>query len=261
MDLALMIAKSGLEAHHNNIEIISNNLANANTAGYKRSRAEFEDLPYQVMKQPGAITAEGVSSPGGLLIGTGTKLTSNKKIFTDGSQIQTGNAFDLAIKGRGFLEVQLANGSDVAYTRSGSLRVNEQGMVTTPEGYVVQPPITIPPGTSTINISQDGIVSAINSSNQETQIGQIQLNDFLNTDGLQPTGGNLYSATVASGTAITGTPGQNGLGTISQGALEGSNVNVVEEMVNLIEAQRAFEITAKSVSAIDNMLQYLNQTA
>lgn len=262
MDLALMIAKSGLDAHHKSIEIISNNLANSNTNGFKKNRAEFEELPYQVVKQPGSPTVADINSPGSLVIGTGARLANNKKIFTDGPQNQTDGALDIAIRGRGFLQVQLPNGNESAYTRMGSLEMNEQGQITLPNGYVVQPPITIPPGTQKVNISQDGIVSVLTSSSTtEQQIGQIQLTDFINPDGLLPIGQNLYQATTASGQPTTGNPLQDGLGLVQQGALEGSNVNVVEEMVNLIEAQRAFEVTSKAVSAVDSMLQYLNQAS
>lgn len=260
MDMALMIAKSGLDAHHKNIEIISNNLANANTTAFKKNRAEFEDLPYEIIKQAGSPISQDTDSASGLVIGTGTKVANNKKIFTDGSQIQTDNPLDIAIRGRGFLKVQLPNGGDYAYTRAGTLQVNAQGQVTLPNGYIVQPSLTIPEGTRHVSISKDGIVSAISGdSNTEQQIGQLQLSDFVNPDGLQPIGENLYLQTTASGTATDGNPMSNGLGTIYQGALEGSNVNVVEEMVNLIEAQRAFEVTSKAVSAVDNMLQLLDR--
>lgn len=260
MDMALMIAKSGLDAHHKNIEVISNNLANANTTGFKKNRPEFEDLPYEVYRQAGTPISQTTDSATGLVIGTGTKLANNKKIFTEGSPVQTDNPLDLQIKGRGFLKVQLANGTDYGYTRAGALQVNAQGQIVMPTGYVVQPPITIPAGSQHISISTDGIVSATPpDSAEEQQIGQLQLSDFVNPDGLQPIGENLFIATTASGNATDGTPMSNGLGTINQGFLETSNVNVVEEMVNLIEAQRAFEVTSKAVSAVDNMLQQLSR--
>lgn len=259
MDLALMIAKSGLDAHHTSIEVISNNLANANTTGFKKNRAEFEELPYQVVTQPGAPASDSVNNATGLVIGTGAKMANNSKIFTDGAAVLTGKDLDIAIQGRGFFQVMLPN-NDIAYTRAGSLRVNSEGALTLPNGYAVQPPITIPPQTTKIDISQDGYVSVISgTSSTETQIGQLQLSDFINPDGLQPIGENLYMQTTASGNPTTGTPDQQGFGLLKQGQLEGSNVNVVEEMVNLIEAQRAFEVTSKAVSAVDNMLQYLNQ--
>lgn len=261
MDQALLIARSGLDVHHKNIEIISNNLANANTAGFKRNRGEFEELPYQIVKQAGSAITQDVNAPSGLIMGTGARLATNKRIFIDGPQIQTGNSLDIAIQGRGFLQVQPPAGSgQYAYTRAGSLTLNEQGQLVTNNGYIVQPPITIPQGTQRINISEDGIVSIYTSTSPTAQqVGQMQLADFINTDGLQSIGENLYQETTGSGTAQLGNPMQNGIGIIKQGALEGSNVNIVEEMVNLIEAQRAFEVTSKAVSAVDNMLQYLNQ--
>lgn len=260
MDMALLIAKSGLDVHHKSIEVISNNLANANTTGFKRSRAEFVELPYENIKQPGAPISSSVENPTGLVIGTGAKLASNKKIFTDGVQIQTNNDLDVAIKGRGFIQVQIPTNNQVAYTRSGNLRLNSQGQVTTSAGYVVQPPITIPQGTQQVNIAEDGTISVVSGTSQtEQQIGQFQLADFVNPDGLLPIGQNLYQETSASGTVVLSNPGQNGIGILQQGALEGSNVNIVEEMVGLIESQRAFEVTSKAVTAIDNMLATLNR--
>ena len=262
MDMALLIAKSGLDAHHKNIEVISNNLANANTTAFKRNRAEFADLPYEIVQEPGTPITQDTDSAAGLAIGTGTKLSNNKKIFTDGAQIQTDNQLDVAIKGRGFFKVQLPNGGDFGYTRAGSLQVNDQGQLTLANGYVLQPAITIPAGTQQVEISKDGIVSVLATGSNELQnIGQLQLSDFINPDGLKPIGDNLYLATTASGTATDSNPGSNGAGILAQGALEGSNVNVVEEMVNLIEAQRAFEVTSKAVSAVDSMLQQLAREA
>lgn len=257
MDMALLIAKSGLDAHHHNIEVISNNLANANTPSFKRNRAEFQDLPYQIISEAGVPVSQDIDSPSSLVIGTGTKLSNNKKIFIEGTPVQTKNPFDLMITGRGFLKVQGANGN-YAYTRDGRLQVNEQGMLSLSNGYIVQPPITIPQGTQ-ISIGKNGIVSAIgNDPSTSQQIGQLELTDFINPDGLLPIGDNLYQATTASGSGISGSPSTNGLGGIMPGAYEASNVNIVEEMVNLIEAQRAFEVTSKAVAAVDNMLQYLS---
>lgn len=259
MDMALLIAKSGLDAHHKNIEVISNNLANTNTTGFKKNRAEFRDLPYQVIDDAGVPVTQDINSPSGLVIGTGTKMSNNKKIFTDGAPIQTGNAMDIMVGGRGFLQVQTTNGN-FAYTRDGRMQVNEVGQITTSSGFVLQPPITIPQGTQNISISKDGIVSGqMAGSSTPQQIGQIQLADFINPDGLIPLGDNLYQETTASGAAVLGNAMNNGLGTINQGFYEASNVNVVEEMVNLIEAQRAFEVTSKAVSAVDNMLQQLSR--
>lgn len=260
MDLALAIAKTGLEAQHKNLEIISNNLANAGSTGFKKSRPEFEDLPYQIDKQPGSPTSQDTNSSGGLVMGTGTKLSNNKKIYTQGSPIPTGSMWDIAIHGDGFLKIQTPNGGDPAYTRAGTLVVNAQGQLTLPNGYILDPAITIPPLSQRVEIDSSGSVNAYTSgSTTPQQVGQIQLTYFTNNDGLQAIGENLFQASVSSGTGTSGTPGQDGLGTIKQGELEGSNVNVVDEMVNLIEAQRGFEVTSKAVSAVDNMMQRLAQ--
>jgi flagellar basal-body rod protein FlgG len=261
MDLALAIARSGLEAHHKSIEVISNNLANASTTAFKKNRAEFVDLPYQVEQLPGASTSQDTNSVSGLMVGTGVKLTNNKKVFTEGSFSQTGQPLDMAIHGRGFFQVQLPNGSDFAYTRAGNFQMNAQGQLVTTDGYLVQPAITLPTsGVTGVQISGDGMVTvSIAGSSTPTQVGQITITDFVNPDGLQPIGDNMYLASESSGTGTAGTPGVNGVGNVKQGTLESSNVNVVEEMVNLIEAQRAFEVTSKAVSAIDNMMQHLNQ--
>lgn len=262
MDLALMIARSGLDAQHKTIEVISNNLANANTTSFKRNRPEFVDLPYQVVKLPGSPLTETTNTTNGLVIGTGTKLAANKKIFIEGPQIQTGNEKNLYIKGRGFFQVQPPGngGTDYAYTRDGSLTINDQGQLTLTNGYVLQPTITIPQGTQSMSVSQDGIVTVmVNGQQTAQQIGQLQIADFLNYDGLQPVGDNLYLQTEASGEVILGNPNTESFGQVLQGVLEGSNVSIVEEMVNLIEAQRAFEVTSKTVSAVDNMLDQLSQ--
>ncbi len=261
MDQALLIARSGLDVHHKNIEIIGNNLANANTFGYKTTRGEYEDLPYQIIKQAGSAITQNQNASSGLVMGTGAKLASNKRIFTDGAQIVTGNSLDIAINGRGFIQVQPAQGGGQPYyTRDGSLTLNEQGQVVTHGGYIVQPPITIPQGTTRVEITEDGYVNVYTSTSPTAQqVGQLQLADFINQDGLLPIGENLYQSTTGSGQAILGIPMQNGIGSVKQGVLEGSNVNIVAEMVNLIEAQRAFEVTSKAISAVDNMLQYLNQ--
>lgn len=258
MDLALWTAKSGLEAHHKNLAIISNNLANANTVGFKKNRGEFEDLAYQIYREPGTPTSEETNSPNGIVLGTGVKLADNKKIFTEGSMVQTDNSLDVAINGRGFLRIQIPGQSEVAYTRAGSLQVNEMGQLVMHSGYVVQPPITIPEGTTGISISKDGIVSASNAGKLE-ELGKFELADFINPGGLLPIGENLYQETISSGQPTMGTPNLDGFGSLNQGALEASNVNVVEEMVNLIEAQRSFEMASKAVAAIDNMLQNLNR--
>ncbi|MFI4963147.1 MAG: flagellar basal-body rod protein FlgG [Legionellales bacterium] len=259
MDLALWVAKSGLEAHHKNIAVISNNLANASTPGFKKNRPEFEDLAYQVITQPGSSSTDQTLIPAGILLGTGVRLADNKKIFTQGPAQQTDNALDLSIQGRGFLQIQVPNDSTFAYTRTGSLQLNDQGQLVLHNGYIVQPPVTVPPGIKNISISKDGIVSVINNANVSEQIGQLQVADFMNPTGLEAIGENLYRETLSSGSPVVGTPTIDGLGAIHQNELEASNVNVVEEMVNLIEAQRAFEMTSKVVSAIDNMYQKLDR--
>jgi flagellar basal-body rod protein FlgG len=262
MDTALWTARSGLAANHENLGIISNNLANANTLGFKKNRAEFDDLAYQVLRQPGSPTSIQTNSPNGIVLGTGVRLADNKKIFTEGSMVQTDNPLDVAINGRGFFQVQVPGQTDLAYTRSGSFQVNELGQLVMHSGYVVQPPITIPTGTQTISISKDGFVTANVASSSGTtpqQIGQFEMVDFINPSGLLPLGENLYHQTVSSGQPLTGTAMLEGFGSINQGSLESSNVNVVEEMVNLIEAQRTFEMSSKAVGAIDNMLQTLNR--
>lgn len=258
MDTALWAARSGLTANHENLAIISNNLANANTSGFKKNRAEFEDLSYQVIREAGSPTSETTNSPNGIVLGTGVRLADNKKIFTEGSMTQTDGALDVAIHGRGFFQVQIPGQTEMAYTRTGSFQINESGQLVTHDGYLVQPTMTIPEGTQNISISSDGIVTATIAGNSTQQIGQFEMVDFINPSGLSPIGQNLYYQTVSSGTPTTGTATQNGFGALTQGALEASNVNVVEEMVNLIEAQRTFEMNSKAVGAIDNMLQTLN---
>lgn len=260
MDIALAIARSGLEAHHKNIEVISNNLANANTTAYKRNRPEFEELPYNIIKQPDSETSQNTTSPSGLIIGTGTKLAYNKKIMTDGPQLPTDRPLDLAIEGPGYLKVLLPNGNEYAYTRACSLQTNDTGQLILHNGYVVQPAITIPPGTTNINITEDGLVSGITQgATVPTTFGTLELTTFINPDGLTPMGQNLYMANDPNDQGAQNQPGTPGTGSFVQFALEGSNVSVVEEMVNLIEAQRAFEVTSKAVSAVDNMMQYLSR--
>lgn len=262
MDMALWTAKSGLTANHENLAIISNNLANANTLGFKKNRAEFDDLAYQIYRAPGSPTTIQTNSPNGIVVGTGVRLADNKKIFTEGNIVQTDGSLDIAINGRGFFQVQIPGQSDPAFTRVGSFQVNELGQLTLHNGYVIQPPIVIPQGTQTISISKDGILSATVPSTSGTtmqQIGQFEMVDFINPSGLLPIGENLYQQTISSGTPINGTATLEGFGSLTQGALEASNVNVVEEMVNLIEAQRTFEMSSKAVGAIDNMLQTLNR--
>ena len=260
MDNALWIARSGLTANHENLAIISNNLANANTTAFKKNRPQFEDLMYQVIRAPGSPTSSQTNSPNGVVLGTGVKLADNKKIFTGGSIIQTDGSLDIAINGRGFFQVEIPGQSQMGYTRTGSFHTNETGQLVTAEGYVIQPAMVIPAGTQKISISSDGIITATVAGNTVEQVGQFEVADFINPAGLLPIGDNLYLETVSSGTPTTGTATQTGLGSLNQGQLESSNVNVVEEMVNLIEAQRGFEMITKAVKAADNMLQNIVET-
>ncbi|MCE3044001.1 flagellar basal-body rod protein FlgG [Legionella sp. 16cNR16C] len=260
MEPALWVSKTGLEAQDKTIANIANNLANVNTTGFKKGRAVFEDLIYQNLRQAGAQATQSTEIPTGINMGTGVRMAATQKVFTQGSIQNTQNSLDIAIQGRGFMQVLLPDGTQ-AYTRDGTLQIDSQGQIVTADGYVVQPPITIPEQMISLTIGTDGTVSALTAGNNiPTQIGQIQLSDFINATGLQPIGQNLFLETQASGPAQTDNPGNNGLGTLLQGSLEASNVNVVEELVNMIQAQRAYEITAKGIQTVDNMLQYLTQT-
>ena len=258
MNTALWAAKTGLDAQQTQMANISNNLANVNTTGFKKGRAVFEDLIYQNLKQVGAATSQDTQAPSGLSLGTGVRVVATEKVFTQGSSNQTGNALDVAILGRGFLQVALPDGT-LAYTRDGSMQLNSQGQLVTASGYAIQPSITIPNGAQSLSISSDGVVSAtLNGESVPTQLGTLQLADFVNPAGLQPRGENLLTESAASGTAQVSTPGLNGLGTLQQGSVEASNVNVVEEMVNMIQAQRAYEMNTKAISGSDQMLQFLS---
>jgi flagellar basal-body rod protein FlgG len=258
MNTALWAAKTGLDAQQTRMAVVSNNLANANTTGFKKGRAVFEDLLYQNEKQVGSATSQDTQSPSGLSLGTGVRVVATEKTYTQGSLNQTGNALDMAINGRGFFQVTMPDGT-VAYTRAGDFQMNSQGQLVTSSGYVVQPSITIPQGAQSITVSSDGIVSVqLAGQSAPTQVGNIQLADFVNPAGLQSRGENLMVESAASGTAQTATPGQSGLGTIDQGMTEGSNVNVVEEMVNMIETQRSYEMNTKAIQTTDQMLQYLS---
>ncbi|MGN6512755.1 MAG: flagellar basal-body rod protein FlgG [Lysobacteraceae bacterium] len=258
MNPALWIAKTGLDAQQTRMGVISNNLANVNTTGFKRDRAAFEDLLYQTVRQPGGATSEQTQLPTGLQLGTGVRIAATAKNFTQGNLNQTGNALDVAINGRGFFEVLMPDGS-TAYTRDGSFQINAQGELVTNEGYAVQPGLQLPEGAQSVTIGADGTVSVqVAGQAAPVQLGQLTLSDFVNPAGLQAKGENLYVETAASGPAQSGAPGQGGVGTLVQGALEGSNVNVVEELVSMIETQRAYETNAKAISTTDSMLGYLN---
>jgi len=256
MNPSLWVAKTGLEAQQLRMQVVSNNLANANTNGFKKGRAIFEDLLYQNMRQVGGQTSQQTKSPTGMHVGTGVRVAATDKIYEQGSVQTTGNAFDMAVNGRGFFAIRLPDGSQ-AYTRNGQFQINDQGQLVTTSGDVVQPGITVPSNGQGFTVAADGAVS-VTVNGQLQQLGSIQLTDFINPAGLQPKGENLFTESASSGAPQTGTPGLNGLGRLSQGALESSNVNVVEELVNMIETQRAYEMNSKAISASDQMLQNLN---
>ncbi len=258
MTQALWIAKTGLDAQQTRMAVISNNLANTNTTGFKRDRASFEDLLYQTVRQPGGASSEQTQLPSGLSTGTGVRVSSTSKEFAQGNIDQTGGALDVAINGRGFFEVLMPDGSS-AYTRDGSFQINAQGELVTNSGYPVQPGIQLPEGAQSVTIGSDGTVSVqVAGQAEAVQVGQLTLSDFVNPAGLQAKGENLFVETGASGPAQSGAPGQSGAGLLVQGALEGSNVNTVQELVSMIETQRAYETNAKAISTIDQMLGYLN---
>lgn len=241
------------------LDVIANNLANVSTNGFKRSRAVFEDLLYQTLRQPGAQSSQQTQLPSGLQIGTGVHPVATVKNFTQGNIQQTGNPLDVAIQGNGFFQVLQADGT-TAYTRDGSFQVDNQGALVTSSGYHIQPQITIPASSLSVTIGQDGTVSVMQAgSAKPTQVGTLQLVNFINPTGLQSAGENLYLETASSGTPSANTPGTNGLGRLSSGNVETSNVNVVEEMVNMIQTQRAYEINSKAISTSDQMLQKLSQ--
>lgn len=256
---SLWIAKTGLDAQQTNIDVISNNLSNVSTNGYKRSRPVFEDLLYQTLRQPGAQSSQQTQLPSGLQLGTGVRPVAVEKIFTQGNLQQTGNNLDLAVSGKGMFQILMPDGA-TAYTRDGSFQIDSQGQMVTASGYPLQPAITIPSNALTVTIAKDGTVSVTQPNvPAPTQIGSVQLAGFINPTGLQAVGENLFLETAASGAPSANTPGTNGLGGLSQGYLETSNVNVVEEMVNMIQAQRAYEINSKAITTSDQMLQKLTQ--
>jgi flagellar basal-body rod protein FlgG len=258
MNSALWAAKTGLDAQQTRMAVVSNNLANVNTTGFKKGRAVFEDLLYQNVRQVGGATSQGTQAASGLSLGTGVRIVATEKNYSQGNVNETGNPLDLAINGRGFFQVLLPDGT-TAYTRSGDFQLNNQGQIVTSSGYIVQPGITIPSGAQSITIGHDGIVSVVlPGQSTATQVGTIQISDFVNPAGLQARGENMVMETTASGTAQPGTPGLSGLGSLGQGETESSNVNVVEEMVAMIETQRAYEMNTKAVQSTDQMLQYLS---
>lgn len=256
---ALTTAATGMIAQQVNIDVISNNLANVNTTGYKKVRTEFQDLLSQTLKAPGAQGAQGTNQPVGIQIGLGTRTSATNRIFTEGVMKATGNKLDVAIEGDGFIQVQRDDGT-LAYSRDGSLKIDGNGQLTTSDGYIIQPQVTIPPNATDITVTPDGRVSIKTAGDTaQTEVGTLQLVKFANPAGLEALGKNLYAETSGSGTAIQGTAGQEGFGTIQQGFLEGSNVQVVEELINLIQAERAFEVNSKLITAADNMLKTTNR--
>jgi flagellar basal-body rod protein FlgG len=258
MDPALWAAKTGLDAQQTRMSVVSNNLANVNTSGFKKGRAVFEDLLYQNVTQVGSATSQDTNAPSGLSLGTGVRVVATEKLYTQGSLTQTGNPLDLAVQGRGFFQILLPDGT-LGYTRDGSFQVSAEGELVTSSGYRVQPGITIPPSAQSVSIGADGTINVqLAGQSSPTQVGTLQLVDFVNPAGLQPRGENLLLESASSGTAQAGTPGLDGLGTLAQGSLEASNVNVVEELVNMIETQRAYEMNAKAIQTTDQMLEYAN---
>ncbi len=256
---SLWIAKTGLDAQQMQLDLVSHNLANVSTNGYKRSQAQFEDLIYQNLRQSGAQATQQTQLPTGLQLGTGVRPTATLRNFSQGSLQQTGNNFDLAINGQGFFQLALPDGS-VAYTRDGAFRVDPQGQLVTANGTPMSPPISVPPNAQTVTVGSDGTVSAtLPGQSTPQQIGQIQVATFANVAGLDPRGQNQFAETAASGTPNTNTPGTNGSGQLMQGYLETSNVNVVEELVAMIQTQRAYEINSKAIQTTDQMLARLSQ--
>jgi len=254
---SLWISKTGMEAQQTQLDTISHNLANVSTNGYKRSHAVFEDLMYQNLRQAGASSSEQTVLPTGLQAGLGTRAVATSRNFSQGSLQQSSNPLDIAIRGNGFFEVQMPDGT-TGYTRDGSFQVSAQGQLVTNNGYLVQPGITIPANAQSVTIGNDGIVTVLLPGQTLPQnIGQVQIAGFVNPSGLEPKGQNVFAETAASGAPNAGTPGQNGLGSLQQGFVETSNVNVVEELVSMIQTQRAYELNSKAIQTSDQMLQKL----
>ncbi len=256
---SLWISKTGMEAQQTQLDTIANNLANVSTNGYKRAHAVFEDLIYQNLRQAGANSSEQTQLPTGLQLGLGTRAVASARNFSQGNLQQTTNNLDVAIKGQGFFQIQLPDGT-TGYTRDGSFQVDSNGQLVTNQGYAVQPGITVPAQAQSITIANDGTVSVTLPGQSTSQtIGQLQIASFVNPAGLEARGGNLFAETTASGTANAGAPGSNGLGGLQQGFVETSNVNVVEELVSMIQTQRAYEMNSKAIQTSDQMLQRLGQ--
>jgi flagellar basal-body rod protein FlgG len=255
---SLFIAVTGMQAQKLNIDVVANNLANANTVGYKKSRADFQELIYQDLRTPGALSAEGSEIPSGIQLGLGVKPVAIQKVFQQGDFVHTGNPLDLVIEGDGFFQILMPDGT-IAYTRAGAFKLDSEGRIVNSDGYTLEPEISIPPDTLSITIGSDGIISVVEAGSTEpTEIGQIELARFINPGGLKAIGKSLFIPTASSGDPITDVPGNEGLGTISQGFVELSNVNIVEEMINMIISQRAYEMNSKAVQASDEMMQAAN---
>ncbi len=258
---SLWTGTTGMNSQQLNMDVVANNLANVNTTGFKKSRADFQDLLYQTLKVPGSTTSSQTKSPTGLQVGLGSRPAAVSKIFTQGDLILTENELDVAIEGKGFLQVQLPDG-EIAYTRSGALKRDNEGRITTSEGYLLIPNITIPDGATNLTINKRGGVSVtLNDAMESTELGVIQLATFTNNSGLFAMGQNMYRETPSSGQPMLGIPGADGYGTLLQTYLEGSNVNIVEEIASMITSQRAYEINSKSISTSDSMMQTTNQLA
>jgi len=252
---ALHSAATGMQAQQTNIDVVANNMANVNTTGFKKSRAEFQDLLYQTLRAPGGQAGQGASAPAGLQVGLGVRAAATQAMHSQGSLNQSGNALDLSIEGNGFFQITRPNG-DLAYTRAGNFKTDSDGRLVTSDGFAVEPSITIPPDVTSISISSTGIVSVTQpGQTNPNEVGQLQLANFANPGGLLSTGHNLYAPTAASGQAVVANPGEEGTGALAQGFLEGSNVEVVTEMIDLIASQRAYEVNQRVITAADEMLR------
>jgi flagellar basal-body rod protein FlgG len=258
MTNAMHVAKTGLNAQQTRMQVIANNLANLNTVGFKSDRVNFESLLYQVKRSGGDQTSEGTALTSALALGTGVRAVNTQKLYTQGGMVNTDNSFDLAIEGQGFFQVLMPDGR-VGYTRNGSFSRSADGTMTTASGYVVQPEIRIPAEATEVNISQDGLVSVRQAGEEEAQeVGQLTIASFANPRGLQPIGESFVTQTLASGAPTVAAPQAQGLGKLMQGALEGSNVNVVQQLVEMIETQRAYEVSSKAISSSDEMMRYIS---
>jgi len=255
---ALWTAASGMQAQQTNIDVIANNLANVNSTGFKRSRADFQDILYQTSRTAGSSSSNGTTVPTGVQIGLGTRTAAVQKLFTVGDMMQTNNDLDLAIEGDGFFQIELPNG-ETGYTRAGALKKDGTGRLVTSDGYPVLPGLNIPENATTVSIGSDGTVDVfLDGGSEATNIGTLQLSTFSNPSGLKAIGKSLFTETSSSGAPVTGIPGDTGIGTVAQGFLEGSNVNLMEEMVNMIAGQRAYEVNSKSIKTADEMMQMTN---